>query len=335
MAELIINNSPINCSYLEFTTPNTDFIENIHSIIPLTPPICCHELEVGTNCCGLTTIPIPTYFPLQLQEIDTTTPDYNGTLYVRASYTLEGIDASCIKKIKFTKTVKTTYASNNTVEYNDVNLLTAVPSESLSQNVYDDPVLIVDFTNTNTSGTLVLDSYFLGTFVTANPTFTITVEITLCNDLVYKIEQPLTATIPNNLTGSNFTYDPPVVTYPEMPQGITLDSINNKLLLDPVVFGQDSNVLHSGIYYVALKQNGIADSDSIFVDCDVHCKVVDYISKNRDSNLFMMYEALKYADTCETLTYEQKCDIWRVLAKPLNYFIYDLCVDSPNDCGCN
>lgn len=125
----------------------------------------------------------------------------------------------------------------------------------------------------------------------------------------------------------------PTTTIPGLPTGVTINAGN--VLITPDAFGQTGSTFNPGVYCLSLVQNGIPESDSIFIDCGVECLLVDKLAEDQCSNLYALFKALKFADECSTVTCEQMCALWEYIGKELNYFENNPCDDETSDCGCN
>jgi hypothetical protein len=112
---------------------------------------------------------------------------------------------------------------------------------------------------------------------------------------------------------------------PELPAGVTMPTAS-EILLSPEAFGFDTETFPAGVYFVGVDPTpGAPLTNSIFMDCEVICKVIDYVSKYPTSNTYMIYDALRMSNDCLTSTYNQKCTIWNYLGKRLGYFISTPC----------
>ena len=130
------------------------------------------------------------------------------------------------------------------------------------------------------------------------------VSITTTCGLVYVLEFTITVVTICDTTESALT-----VTYPELPEGVEITGVGLNMILYPAAFGLTGDVLPAGIYFISIAEDNVSLSDSVFVDCGVLCKIIEYISRHCTSNLYMVYEALQMSFDCETLTYAQKCSM--------------------------
>ena len=124
----------------------------------------------------------------------------------------------------------------------------------------------------------------------------------------------------------------PTPVYPALTAGVTISGTD--FLITAEAYGQTSSTFADGVYYVGLVQDNVPESDSIFADCDVQCKVIDYVSKDPCSNLYAVYQSLIYAGACTTISYTQMCSIWTYIGLKLGYFKSSPCAEV-SDCGCN
>jgi hypothetical protein len=186
----------------------------------------------------------------------------------------------------------------------------------------------------NTVETNPTDLTFRLYFSRGTTTLPFTFLLRTCEDfcLEYQIDGLITITDVNDHC-NNFSDSGPTVTIPELPTGVTIDGAN--ILVDTGAVGQAGTQFQSGVYCVSLVQNNIPESNSIFIDCGVECKVVDKVVEDPCSNLYALFKALQFADTCATLTCQQKCDLWYYIGSELDYFDNNPCEEDTSDCGCN
>jgi hypothetical protein len=131
----------------------------------------------------------------------------------------------------------------------------------------------------------------------------------------------------------NFADSGPTITIPDLPTGVTI--VGSDILVTPEAVDQNTTSFQAGIYCVSLVQDNIPESNSIFIDCGVECKVVDEVIEDPCSNLYGLFKALQFSDTCSTLTCQQKCDLWYYIGSELDYFDNNPCEEGTSDCGCN
>ena len=195
----------------------------------------------------------------------------------------------------------------------------------------------VEYTDFTTSSTIVetppTDLVFRLSFTRGLTTLPFTFLFRTCEDscLEYQVDGLITI---SNTTDhcNNYADSGPTTTYPTLPSGVSING--SDFLIDPEAIGQ-TNTFSDGVYCVSLVQNNIPESNSIFVDCNVECKVVDAVIKDPCSNIYALYKALQFADTCGTLTCQQKCDLWYYIGSELDYFDNNPCEEDTSDCGCN
>jgi hypothetical protein len=195
------------------------------------------------------------------------------------------------------------------------------------------------YPDTNNVGTVTvenpLDLTFRYDFI-ATGDQSLQVSLTTCTGLTYVLD--FTIFIANLAdVCATVTLGIPVITYPDLPTGVTING-SNQIELDPTALGL-STVFTDGIYFAGLSQtntSGIttAESDSIFINCNTTCNVINAIAQDNCSNLYLLLDGLIYADDCDTVSYQDKCDIWFVIAKKLGYFKNNPC-GTISDCGCN
>jgi len=151
------------------------------------------------------------------------------------------------------------------------------------------------------------------------------VVITTTCGLEYLLEFTITVVTICSTTQSALT-----VTYPELPAGVEITGVGLNMILYPEAFGLTGDTLPAGIYFISISDNNVSLSDSVFIDCGVLCKVIDYISRHCTSNLYIVFEALQMSQDCETITYAQKCSMWNYLGRRLGYFTTTPCVVTSN-----
>jgi hypothetical protein len=239
-----------------------------------------------------------------------------NTLCLRSLYNLDGSVTEC-----GTETV-------NSVLYNFIDFTyTGIDVDCVQE---------VEITDVLTGGTTIYtspDDLTFRIYFTKPDPIEMVCKIKTCDSLclTYEVANSITFSNPLDICGSiNDTGSS--VTYPALPSEITI--VGDVITLTPAAFGLTGNTFTDGVYNVVLSQNNIPESESTFVDCSVECAVVDFIADNLCSNLFSLYKALKYADECDTITYEQKCGLWEYIGRKLDYFETSPC-GVTNDCGCS
>jgi hypothetical protein len=277
----------------------------IDDIVAATGNECCHVLELGNNCCRPNLLlPIRSLYNFNIGVLGCFSPnndlDPPGT---DVSLGVQGINFNCIQTL-----IHPGINNEGTITTNN-------PISSIFTFTYNE--------------------------IPVSGVFDLQVTVITCDGLEYVID---------------FTYDPTDIfepcgvitsvntTYPELPTGVNIvPSVGpspsaNVIELDPSVFGM-TDVFTDGIYYVGISQTDInsmvaAEDNSTFVNCQTTCRVIDYLSNNLCSNIYLLFDALRYSDNCDTITYEQKCDMWYVIGKELGYFTNSPCAETTN-CGCN
>jgi hypothetical protein len=257
---------------------------------------CCTYLQIGTNCCDTTDLCIRTDLTGQLDYSITGcgSETIDSVSYNYYELTITGINLSCVQQLEYTDGSS---ATGTRIENNPTDLVV---------RIYYTGITTINF------------SVYLRTCTT--------------NCIEYQIDGTIIITsLVDRCAPGNYSDSGPNVTIPDLPDGVTISGTD--LLIDPDAFGMVDN-FNAGIFWFSLVQNNIPDSNSVFVNCDVLCKVTDYIADDLCSNLYALYNALVYADSCETVTYEQKCSLWEFIGKELNYFETSPC-GATSDCGCN
>lgn len=256
---------------------------------------CCTRLEIQQNCCENTTT---TYYLRHLYNLGVTIADCGQELVADLllnyiDFTVTGIDSSCTYSVEYTN-------------FSPVGGDTLIASSTPTFRVY---------------------------FGIPQSTYNFNFDIRTCSEnLLYNMT--FTLNIPDP---GNFCDNPSIsninVTYPDLPTGLTIDTLNNELVIVPELLNQ-SNTFLDGVYFFSLIEDSQIETESQFFDCNVKCKVVDEVSENLCSDIFLMYEALVYSNECPTISYQQQCDLWKYIGKQLKYFENDPCTE-PSDCGCN
>jgi len=195
----------------------------------------------------------------------------------------------------------------------------------------------VEYTDFTTSSTITetppTDLVFRLSFTRGTTSLPFTFLFRTCDDscLEYQVDGIITISNTSDHC-NNFSDSGPSTTRPDLPTGVTVSG--SDFLVDPEAIGQ-SGTFSDGVYCVSLVQNNIPESDSIFVDCNVECKVVNKVVEDPCSNIYALYKALQFADNCGTLTCQQKCDLWYYIGSELDYFDNNPCEEDTSDCGCN
>jgi hypothetical protein len=127
-----------------------------------------------------------------------------------------------------------------------------------------------------------------------------------------------------------------VITYPDVPTELEYDNNDDAtLVLNPVAFNM-TDALEDGVYQVSVTEYETEcliselEVDNWFLDCDVRCKLAKLIVKCDNPEAIYRYHALLYNNTCKVLTYQEMCDIYRLLTSA----IFDDCV-TKKPCNCN
>lgn len=261
---------------------------------------CCITLELGTNCCTPT---LSTSLPMLYDfDYEVTACEINEDLDPEGftlTISITGIDADCVSSFSYPSTNSTTIT-------------------------------------TETNPTDLIFTYAFNAFL-PNGDINFEVNIITCGGLTYLLQFTI-----NALAGcGGLVLGALVPTYPlpSVPAGVTIVGINTFEIL-PEAFGISGSTFPDGIYYVGLTENTttttISESDTIFVDCQTTCRVIDVLANDLCSDIYLLLDALKYSFNCDTITYEQQCDLWFVIAKQLGYFINTPCSEPKTSCGtCN
>jgi hypothetical protein len=271
----------------------------IGNIVTADGTFCCQALEIGSKCCSTNTI-----------------------LPIRSLYSFNAQIAGCGQEV----------VDNITYEYFDITIrgldvscVTSVTTQAINSDLE---------TYTDLS-----DLTFRYRFNESpiNATFNLTYDITTCNGLVYTFEVQLIFT-PGDLCNT-LTVDFQNTIYPDLPNGVTINNLN-QIELSPEVVGM-TDVFQDGVYFIGLTETDTAtnsinnESETIFLDCFTTCKVVEYLTHNPHSNVGIYLDALKYSNDCDTVTYEKLCNLWTILGKTLGYFKVIPCEEElNNNCNC-
>lgn len=127
-----------------------------------------------------------------------------------------------------------------------------------------------------------------------------------------------------------------VVTYPTNNTIITFDNNADTIMeLTYEAFEQTGETLEDGVYQVSVIENATECSvsevevDNHFLDCDVRCKLAKLIAKCDNCEAIFRYQALIYNNICEVLTYQEMCDIYKLLYSAIT----DDCI-TKKPCNC-
>jgi hypothetical protein len=99
-------------------------------------------------------------------------------------------------------------------------------------------------------------------------------------------------------------------------------AIYSGVILTPDALGLGSTI-PTGIYTVTIKQisqnvGGATVTDCGLIDCDLKCRVVDYIATNLESPVAIYYETLKYINDCTDCSCASGCLILAEIEAILN-----------------
>jgi len=98
----------------------------------------------------------------------------------------------------------------------------------------------------------------------------------------------------------------------------------NSITLNPSFL----NGLKDGIYRIGIT---IDDQDTVFgayfIDDELKCKIVDYLSKDFSNHIYRLHKAILYGINCNLCDFEKLCRIYKSILKGFNK-------DKNNDCGC-
>ncbi len=252
---------------------------------------CCIILEVGTNCCTPT---ISTSLPMLYDfDYDVTACSVNTVLnpdQFTLSIEILGIEPSCV----------------SVFTYKEAQMINAVTESNPTDLIF----------------THISNSY------SPSGDFEFTVDITTCGGLIYNLEFTI------NISGGcgSLVLGTLVAIYPipSVPAGVTIVGANT-IEITPEAFGISGSVFPDGIYYVGLTETTttdiITEDDSIFVNCGTTCRIIDFISQNLCSDVYVIFDALRLSDNCDVTTYQSKCDLWYYVGKELGYFTDTPCAE--------
>lgn len=81
-------------------------------------------------------------------------------------------------------------------------------------------------------------------------------------------------------------------------------------------------LIEDAIYSVTIKQleeqGGVQKDNCTLIDCNIKCRVLDFVSQNLDSPVGIYYETLKYINSCATCSCETGCKLWEEIKKILD-----------------
>ena len=272
----------------------------IDDIVTADGNSCCHVLELGNNCCDPTLLlPIRSLYNLDYGVLGCGAATVEGIPGFFFDISILGLNFNCFESITYPDT-------NNIGTVTDTNPISAAFRFEFNQLPVGN---IMPFQ----------------------------VSITTCTGLTYILDFTITIGDPADPCGTA-VLDPVAVTYPPLPTGVTIN-VSNEFEITPLALGFTSPTFPDGIFFAGLSQTDIlgdvvAESNSLFVNCETTCRVIDVLANNTCSNIYLLFDALRYADNCTTISYQQKCDMWYVIGKELGYFINTPCEET-TDCGCN
>lgn len=98
---------------------------------------------------------------------------------------------------------------------------------------------------------------------------------------------------------------------------------NDGVLLTPEQLGLSTDLVSTGIYTVTITSlvqdvGGQTSTDCVLIDCDLKCRVLEYLAENLDSPVGIYYETLKYLNVCTKCTCESGCLLLAEIESILN-----------------
>ena len=277
-------------------------------------------LAINTDCNIITATPETSYLT-NLQSGNPTT----CCTYLELGVNCCTTEKLCLRSLYVLDYSLTSCGISGAYNYFDITY-TGIDISCVKEIEYTDLLTGLPVIETNPTDLVVRFQY------SAAGTLAVDLKVRTCDDLCleYLVEGDIT--IPNYLDPCTHNDTGPTTTRPALPAGVTI--VGTDLLITPEAFGQTGTEFGDGVYYVALVQDNVPESDAIFIDCDVQCRVIDYISKDPCSNIYAIYQGLLFAGLCTTISYTQMCSMWNYLGQKLSYFNTSPC-ETGSDCGCN
>ena len=162
-------------------------------------------------------------------------------------------------------------------------------------------------------------------------------EITHLDGFVYKIELSFRLEQPG---GCNIIkYIIKNVTYPTFDNRLEFNLTQLNLL--PLISSDDT--ILTGVYEIIICRQYLSNpltitslstncvQNNYFIDCGITCDLINKLIQCKDTNIFTFYDALIYANDCNT-SYEDMCALYEILIDKLNN---PDCRDPYDDCNCN
>ncbi len=313
------------------------------------------ELEFNVIDCENATITTPTETDGGLIEEMQESPQTGSTNYRR--YSIE-ISKNCCDETEILVPVFYNFTTNHTTCALDVeeetytygfNILGMNPLFISSLQIsYDNGVTFSNLTYTNVTGntgfayTLVYDvadvTISSATFPDPPNTqnYNYILRIIHVDGFVYELSMRFVLEQPGgcNLISNQILQ----INYPEIDERVVFD--NNSIELIPLYEFETS--LETGVYQViicrwylsnpltvtSLSSNCVQNNQ--FIECNLICDLINKLVQCKKTNIFTFYDALRYANECDT-SYEDMCDLYELLVDKLEN---PDCRDPYDDCDC-
>lgn len=318
MEELLFN--IISCEEATITTPNVADDLDLISEMQESPQIgSTHRrkyiITISKNCCVGEDINVPVFY--NFASAFTTCSLVVGTPNTYTfGFSLSGINPLFISSLRMSKDNELNYQSLSytnlsgntgigyTLVYNSADVL--IPNAG-----YDNPPNTEDYT------------YFLE--ITHLDGFVYTIELT------FRLEQPGGCEL--------ISHSIVDVTYPEFDDRLEFD--DEELNLIPLI--STDSVILTGVYEIIICRQYVSNpltitslstncvQNNYFIDCGITCDLINKLIQCKDTNIFTFYDALIYANDCNT-SYEDMCALYEILTDKLNN---PDCRDPYDDCNCN
>jgi hypothetical protein len=298
-----INYNTTDCENAVITTPvqNNQYIDYVKSL-PTPYPVSNirhYSIEYSINCCTPQTVLLPVRYVFQVSISNCLYDTLNNTL----TYSLDitGINNSFVSQ---------THVNYNNGGYNPITK-TAIPNG-----------FKITFVEQNVPTPNINNPIFT--------THTLQIKITHVDGFIYTLNT--TITMPFNYCPMTSTLVS--VNYPPLPSNIVITDLTNDELSLNSLFNKP--ILEAGVYNIIICEVRNNSTNclqrSYFVECSIRCDIIDKLVQCRNSDIFNYYDALKYSNECENITYEDKCALYELMYMKLSN---QACIDPYEDCNCN
>lgn len=316
MEELLFNIT--TCEEANITTPNVADDLDLISEMQESPQIGStnirdYTIEISRNCCVKDTIVVPVFYNFTRTFV-TCAYDAINNIY-SYGFNLSGINPLYISQLRMSK--------DNGVTYSILSFTNLTGNTGIRYNM-----------TYNESDVLINNAGAGNPPNTADYNFIL--EITHVSGFVYVIEMTFRLEQPGGcfLISSSITD----ITYPEFDERLVFDVDS----LDLLSLFQFETSIETGVYEVIICRNYVSNpltisslssncvQNNYFIDCGITCDLVNKLIQCKDTNIFTFYDALVYANDCNT-SYEDMCSLYELMTDKLKN---PDCRDPYDDCNC-